>query len=334
MTTVMNFRHIAVLFTLLLPRMGRCFQVTNPFVAVVSTNSIHDDGGDHHTTVTADRSIRNSFLATRMYATESAPSGAATVTRLENSAVLIAIPVPGLATQAAYDKVCTELSKSIQVPGFRKGSKLPPQLLEQSMAAKGGRNALKIQAINELLSTLVEPALRGQALDPIGQPRLSPSADVLADSYQPGQPLSLTVECDVWPEIKWTGEYTGLTGTYQRKPVDVTKLNKALSDLQERYATMEPIEDEDHVLKIGDACVVNMVGYMETASGKKGEPLPNAASGDRVEVILGSGRYMEGLVEGLTGAKVGDTVVVRVTFPDVRDPLNIFLLVPNHHPYF
>ena len=82
------------------------------------------------------------------------------VTRLENSSVLIAIPVPGDATRAAYDKVCTELSKTIQVPGFRKGSKLPAQLLEQSMAAKGGRNALKIQAINELLSTLVEPALR------------------------------------------------------------------------------------------------------------------------------------------------------------------------------
>jgi trigger factor len=251
--------------------------------------------------------------ATRLHATENAP----VVTRLENSVVSIAIPVPGDATKAAYDKVCTELSKTIQVPGFRKGAKLPPQLLEQSMAAKGGRNALKVQAINELISTLVEPALRGQALDPIGQPRLSPSAEVLAESYTPGQPLSLTVECDVWPEIRWTGDYTGLTGTYSRKPVDPTKLSKALNDLRERYATLEPIEDAGHALKIGDACIVNMVGYMETPSGNKGDPLPNAASGDRVEVVLGSGRYMEGLVEGLLGAKIGDTVEVRVTFPDV-----------------
>lgn len=255
-------------------------------------------------------------VSTRRYSSSSSTENV--VTRLENSSVLIAIPVPGDATRAAYDKVCTELSKTIQVPGFRKGSKLPAQLLEQSMAAKGGRNALKIQAINELLSTLVEPALREKSLDPIGQPRLSPSADVLAESYTPGEPLSLTVECDVWPEISWTGQYqTDLSGTYQRNPVDPTKLNKALTDLKERYATMEPITDENHVLQMGDACTVNMVGYMATSQDKKGEPLPNAASGDRVEVILGSGRYMEGLVEGLLGAKVGDTVEVRVTFPDV-----------------
>lgn len=186
------------------------------------------------------------------------------------------------------------------------------------MAAQGGRNALKVQAINELLSTLVEPALREQSLDPIGQPRLSPSAEVLAESYTPGEPLSLTVECDVWPEITWTGQYqTDLSGTYQRNPVDPTKLNKALTELKERYATMEPITDSNHVLRMGDACTVNMIGYMATSEDKKGEPLPNAASGDRVEVILGSGRYMEGLVEGLLGAKIGDTVEVRVTFPDV-----------------
>jgi FKBP-type peptidyl-prolyl cis-trans isomerase (trigger factor) len=61
-----------------------------------------------------------------------------------------------------------------------------------------------------------------------------------------------------------------------------------------------------------------MDGYMANADGSKGEPLPNAASGDRVEVILGPGRYMEGLVEGLVGAKVGDTVTVKVSFPEVR----------------
>jgi hypothetical protein len=52
---------------------------------------------------------------------------------------------------------------------------------------------------------------------------------------------------------------------------------------------------------MGDSCFVNMNGFMATPEGEKGEPLPNAASGDRVEVLLGPGRYMEGLVEGLDG---------------------------------
>jgi trigger factor len=247
------------------------------------------------------------------------------VNRLKDSAVEIHIPVPGSATKAAYDKVCMELSKQISVPGFRKGSKIPPQVLEQAMSAKGGRNALRVQAINELTNQLVEPALKEQALDPIGQPVLVVPAEELAESFQPGEALTLEVKCDVWPEIQWkTVEgkdkpYVGLTGKYSRKPFDQAKLDRALNDLKERYATLEPISDPSHVLQMGDACVVNMEGFLATDAGEKGDPLPNAASGDRVEVVLGQGRYMEGLVEGLVGAKVGDTVQVKVSFPDVRE---------------
>jgi len=39
---------------------------------------------------------------------------------------------------------------------------------------------------------------------------------------------------------------------------------------------------------------------------QKCDPLPNAASGDGVDGILGEGSYMKGLVDGLIGAKVGE----------------------------
>jgi trigger factor len=253
----------------------------------------------------------------------SSSSSSPVVKRLENSAVSIDIPVPGSATKAAYDKVCTELSKQIQIPGFRKGSKIPPQVLEQNMAAKGGRNAIKVQAITELMAQLVEPALKEQALDPIGQPTLKIPAEELAETFKPGEDMTLEVQCDVWPEIQWVqgkGDkpYVGLTGKYTRKPFNKEKLEMAMRDLKERYATLDPIQDDNHVLQMGDACTVNMVGYMATDTGEKGDPLPNAASGDHVEVILGQGRYMEGLVEGLVGAKVGDTVTISVSFPEVN----------------
>lgn len=246
------------------------------------------------------------------------------VTRLEGSAVELKIPVTGSATKAAYDKICTELSKQITLPGFRKGSKIPPQVLEQTMAAKGGRNAIKVQAINELVNQLVQPTLKDHSFDPIGQPIMKITAEKLAETFVPGEGLTLHVQCDIWPEIQWKppieGQdkpYTGLTGSYKRKPFNQEKLNAALRDLKERYARLEPIEDPNHVLALGDACTVNMVGYMATADGKQGEPLPNAASGDNVEVILGVGRYMEGLVEGLVGHKKGDTVKISVSFPEV-----------------
>jgi len=190
------------------------------------------------------------------------------------------------------------------------------------MAAKGGKNALRTQAIQSLLNSLLEPALKDEHnLEPIGQPNLVTSAETLAESFVPGEALEMVVACDVWPDIQWkddTGKekpYYGLEGTYTRQPFDQARFDKAMNDLAERYAVTTPCEDGKE-LTMGDACVVNMEGYMAAEDGvSKGEALPNAASGDNVEVVLGPGRYMEGLVEGLVGAKVGETRTVYVTFP-------------------
>eukprot|EP00547_Thalassionema_nitzschioides_P013217 CAMPEP_0194261578 /NCGR_PEP_ID=MMETSP0158-20130606/46096_1 /TAXON_ID=33649 /ORGANISM="Thalassionema nitzschioides, Strain L26-B" /LENGTH=823 /DNA_ID=CAMNT_0039001703 /DNA_START=15 /DNA_END=2486 /DNA_ORIENTATION=- len=248
--------------------------------------------------------------------------------QLPESAVELTLKVPGTATSAAYDKACTELSKQISIPGFRKGAKIPPQVLEQNMAAKGGRNALKVEAINSLLAQLIEPAIKDEhKLEPIGQPSLVTPADVLADDFVPGEPIDLIVKCDVWPDIQWASvedkekSYLGLKGKYKRQPYDQSKFDKAMNDLRERYVILEP-SPEGHAVEMGDACRVDMTGYLANDDGSKGEALPNAASGENVEVVLGTGLYMEGLVEGLVGAKVGDSRTVNVSFPkNLRDKM-------------
>jgi len=255
-----------------------------------------------------------------------APSSALDASKLErlpDSAVKVTLTIPGKSTKAAFEKVCNELSRTIELPGFRKGSKIPPAVLENAMAGKGGRYALRTQAINELLGELIEPALKDEhGLEPIGQPTLEQDTEEVAKNFKPGEDLELDVLCDVWPDIEWRtveGQekpYTGLKGEYTRKPFNQGKFDKALSDLLERYAELAPIADADHELRMGDACTVNMEGWMANDDGEKGEKLPDAASGENVEVVLGPGRYMEGLVEGLVGAKVGETREVRVNFPE------------------
>ena len=247
-----------------------------------------------------------------------------TMEKLEDSAVEVTIAVPAKATKAAYDKAVLELSKNLTIPGFRKGAKIPPAVLENAMAAKGGKNAIRVQAINDLANRLIEPALKeDHGLEPIGQPSLKVGAEELAESFVPGEDMEMVVKCDVWPDVTFkknddgSKSYFGLKGKYKRKPFDQAKFDVALKDLRERFAILTPLEDKDHALEMGDACVVNMQGFMAEADGKtKGEALPDAASGDNVEVVLGDGRYMEGLVEGLVGAKVGETVQVYVTFPE------------------
>lgn len=256
-----------------------------------------------------------------------AAAAASSVERLPDSAVELTVTAPAAATKAAYDKCCAEISQSMEIPGFRKGSKIPAQILEQTIrqnnGGRGGKHPLRAQAITALVNQLVEPTLKEHDLDPLGQPEMVIPVEEMVETFVPGEDLTIKVKCDVWPEISWKegkdGEpvYKGLKGSYERKPFNQEKMDKALSDLRERYASLDKIEDDSHALSMGDACVVNMDGFMANADGSKGDPLPNAASGDRVDVILGDGRYMEGLVEGLVGAKVGDTVQVKVMFPDV-----------------
>lgn len=254
------------------------------------------------------------------------------VERLPESAVELTVTAPGQATKAAYDKVCAEVSQNIEIPGFRKGSKIPAQILEQAIRqnnadGRGGKHPLRAQAITALVNELIEPTLKEHQLDPIGQPAMVVPVEEMVEAFQPGDDLTIKVRCDVWPEVKWKESedgsvvYKGLKGSYVRKPFDQEKMDKALSDLKERYATTETIEDGGHALQMGDACVVTMEGFFANADGTKGDPLPNAASGDRVDVVLGKGRYMEGLVEGLVGAKAGDVVQVSVAFPDVSENL-------------
>jgi trigger factor len=252
----------------------------------------------------------------------STESKSSSLKRLPESAVELTLHIPAAATSAAYDKVLSEVSKKVSIPGFRKGAKIPPQVIENAWSKNGGKRGLKTMAINELAGELIESALKGEHdLEPIGQPSLVTPAEQLAESFTPGEELDLVLKCDVWPEIQWKQvegkekPYVGLKGSYKRKPFNQAAFDAAMRDLLERYAKLEQYDDASHALTTGDACKVNMVGYMATPDGEKGEPLPNAASGDDVEVILGEGRYMEGLVEGLEGGKVGETKTVKVRFP-------------------
>mmetsp|Transcript_18462 Transcript_18462/g.38456 ORF Transcript_18462/g.38456 Transcript_18462/m.38456 type:complete len:547 (+) Transcript_18462:28-1668(+) len=242
------------------------------------------------------------------------------------SSVELTINVTGEQTKNAYDRVITETSKNIDIPGFRKGSKIPANVIESVLEggngqAPGGKNMLRKQALKQLVG-LVETVLQDHpTIDPIGQPDFVQNEEILVQMFTPGEPMQLVVKTDIWPTISWKDAkpdskvYEGLEASYTRKPFNQAKMDQAVKDLKDRQAKLSPKGDANAVLEMGDACVVNMVGYMADADGNKGEPLPNAASGDQVDVVMETGKYMEGLVEGIIGAKVDDVREVKVTFP-------------------
>ena len=210
----------------------------------------------------------NSVTSLSMSATEATDPSKSKLVRKPESAVELTLTAPGKATKAAYDRACAEVAKTISIPGFRKGAKIPAAVIENAVASRGGKSTLRTQAIQTLLNQLLEPALKDEHnLEPIGQPSLVTDAEVLAESFVPGEPIEMVVKCDVWPDIEWKTiegrqkPYIGLEGTYSRKPFDQARFDQAKKDLAERYASLTPAE-EGKVLAMGDQCVVNMEGWM------------------------------------------------------------------------
>ena len=134
-------------------------------------------------------------------------------------------------------------------------------------------------------------------------------------AFNAGQPHVIDIECDIVPDIVYTGEkgYKGLKVTVSKSDTDLEKLDKVKRSIQERYKVLTPTEPS-YAAAMGDSVLGNMLGYEENPDGSKGKPL-SQASGDKLEISLEPGKFMPGMVEGLVGVKAGETRTINIQFP-------------------
>jgi len=175
-----------------------------------------------------------------------------------------------------------------------------------------GEDNIKLMCGN-LMSSAIQDQCETTGLMFVGRGRIM---DFHVNSFTPGKPHVIDVECDLWPTIIYGGEagYKGLRVTVVKDLLDTEKMEKIKLNIRERYQVLQS-RPEGYVSSQGDVVVVNMRGFERTASGEKGEPLPSVASGDKVEVLLTPGKFMPGMVESLVGSSVGETKRIEVTFP-------------------
>lgn len=164
-----------------------------------------------------------------------------------------------------------------------------------------------------LLSEEIQSECDKTGLKFVGRGRIT---DFNEMKFTGGKPHVVDIECDLWPEITYSGTngYKGLKVTASKSDIDLEKYEKVKKSILERYKVQGPT-DASYVAAMGDVVVGSMTGYEENADGSKGKALPSVASGTSVDITLESGKFMPGLVEGLVGAKAGDTRTIRVQFP-------------------
>ena len=234
---------------------------------------------------------------------------------LPNSQIGLEISVGSEECSAAYNSILKELTKRSNIPGFRKGT-APKQLVINQY----GRDNVMASACEEVIEKSIHKALKDGNIRAVGQAIVDEEGGVekIIANYSPKEPLSFKVKIDVWPEAKFTGEYENLEVEAEESAFDESLVDKALQDLREKEA-FSVLAAEGAKAELGQLVVADMVGYYRNDDNTKGEKLPDIADGNNVEIKMTEGKFMPGFVEGLIGAKAGETKDVNVDFP-IQNP--------------
>jgi len=204
------------------------------------------------------------------------------------------VPAEDVAVQT--QRAARGLAREMRLPGFRKG-KAPPSLVIQRL----GFESVFEQALRDALPEWYQAAVYDSGVVPIGDPEVEVTSAPTAE----GEPVEFKFEVGVRPKAE-LGEYLGLD---VEKPDTVAPddvIERELERLAEGMASLDTVEraaeDGDHVL-------VDFVGSLD------GVEFEGGAANDHI-IEIGSGQLIDDFEEQIIGAKAGDEVEVKVTFPE------------------
>ena len=219
------------------------------------------------------------------------------------SRLAVTVTLPGERTKAGYDDAITKLSRSVNLPGFRKG-KVPRTVVVQQI----GSLRIKATALENLVDAAWRDAIKQESLEPISQPDLTDGFEGLLENFQPGSDVSFTLEADVapTPSLKST---KGLKAEFETVAYDASRVDAMIEDSRKQLATVVPVEGR--AAEKGDIAVLGFKGtYTDDGSEIDG------GSADSMDVDLEHGRMIPGFIEGVIGMKAGETKTVDCQFPD------------------
>ncbi|MGQ9780233.1 MAG: trigger factor [Bacillota bacterium] len=222
----------------------------------------------------------------------------ANVERLDKTHVSIEVGFAPEEVAEAIGKAYRRVAQRVKVPGFRPG-KAPRAVLE----ARYGRGILYEEALEILVPSAYQEALRLHAIEPIDEPEME-----IVEPLEEGKPFVFKATVQVLPPVE-LGEYKGLRIEKPVPRIEEEEVRRRLEELREDYAELVPAEHEE--LAYGDFAVVDLEGYVE------GQPLPESAwNGYTFELKPESRVPLPGLAEGMLGMRVGETRTVTVRLPE------------------
>ncbi|MCP9802094.1 trigger factor [Cyanobium sp. T1G-Tous] len=219
------------------------------------------------------------------------------------SRVALEVAIPGGRSQASFDAAVDKLSRSIKLPGFRKGKVPRPVLLQQI-----GPLRIRATALEDLVEAAFRDAVSQEMVAAIGRPELTEGFEVVLERFEPGSALTITLELDVEPTPKLKST-KGLKAEAEAISFDPARIDELIEQSRKQLATLVPVEGRPAAS--GDVAVLSFSGiYVDSGEAISG------GSSDAMEVELEEGRMIPGFVEGVIGMAIGASKTIDCQFPD------------------
>ncbi|MGV9001724.1 MAG: trigger factor [Candidatus Saccharimonadaceae bacterium] len=217
-----------------------------------------------------------------------------TVKNLSDTKVELTIILDTEALANAEKVALLKLSKTVKVPGFRKG-KVPA-----SVAAKHvDPQALQEQLLDDAISRAVAEAFLAEKIQALERP----SVDI--KKYVAGDLLEFTAEVEILPPVK-LGDYKKLNVKVEKSEVTEADVSEVIERMRKGFAEKKEVT---RAAKDGDETVIDFVG-------KKDDVPFDGGTGTDYTLTLGSGQFIPGFEAGVVGHKTGETFDIELTFPE------------------
>ena len=216
------------------------------------------------------------------------------VENLEKNMAKLTVEVDNAEFLKAIDVAYKKNRNKFNLPGFRKG-KAPKEMIMKMY----GPQVFFEDALNEILDKTYPEAAKESGLEIVSRPESG------VEQIGMDQNVIYTATVAVKPEVT-LGEYKGVTVEKAETTVSAKEVNEKLAAEIEKNARDIDVERE---MKKDDIANIDFVGSVDGVEfeGGKGEDYP---------LTIGSGTFIPGFEDQLIGHKAGETVDVKVTFPE------------------
>ena len=213
------------------------------------------------------------------------------------------IELPTAVVDEAIGRLSKRYGRSAKIPGFRPG-KVPAHLIRSRYIEQ-----ILQDVAQELIPGAVDEAISAEDVTPVATPEIR---DVEVNE---GKPLTFRAAFETMPTVD-PGSYDAFTLRQTPITIDEDAINKAMEQLRDQSARLEPIDDR--AIEHGDTVTLNLERRLVT---KPNDDTPDASAVEPeqhqdVSVEIGNEVNPPGFDDELIGLAVGTKHAFTVTFPD------------------